>query len=641
MEAEPSTLPVAVIGTAGHIDHGKSALVRALTGIDPDRLPEEKRRGITIQLGYAFLDLPSGRRVSIVDVPGHERFVKTMAQGASVIQAGMFVVDAGEGIKPQSVEHLHILQSMGLKRGVVALTKCDAAPDDIQELAEEEVRELAAGTFLEDARIIRTSAVSGLGLDELRAELDRLVAGLGEDLRALPLRIPVDRVFSVTGFGTVVTGTLLGGRIREGDEVLVQPPGRKAKVRGLEVHDVRVAEAAAPCRIALNLSGLDSALDIKGRWITAPDVFRDTRSLLVLVMGMPWVRKEIRVPARLSLNLGSGIFSCRLFARQGIRIGRRVLGRLSLDQPVIARSMDRFVLRLPGGASGGYATVAGGLVIDPLFYGRKIEGRLEETYGSAESMTEEELLQAAIRLAGRRGVESRDLALKAPGPPRQLEKLLGRLASSGKMVRVRDRVFDGALFDEAAAAAAAALDAFHAKQPERAGARRDEILHSMKPPLPRPLFDAVAERLVRKGAWALAGDQLRRADFSPTGDAVTDKVSAGILAILSKNPSSPPSLKELAAMTGESGGNVQRAVQLLSASGRARLVDGEFLYTTEFLDRFVEAVETFFKTHEELRITDLKALAGVSRKYALPLARWLDDRGVTLRRGEVRTRRKG
>jgi len=640
MNPDKPSLPAAVVGTAGHIDHGKSALVRALTGIDPDRLPEEKKRGITIELGYAYLDLPSGRRVSIVDVPGHERFVKTMAQGASVVQIGLFVVDANEGVKPQTVEHLHILRSMGVRRGLIVMTKCDTAPEDLQELAEQEVRELVGGTFLEGAAAVRTSAVTGLGLEALKAHLDALAAEVGSDARRLPVRIPVDRVFSVAGFGTVVTGTLLGGRLRAGAEIVVYPSGATVKVRGIEVHDAAVEEAQAPCRIALNLGGVEANPAIRGKWLAAPGFFRETRTLLARVEGMPWLKREIRVPARLSANIGSGVFACRLLGSGGIRAGARLVARLAFDEPVIARTMDRFVLRLPGGMAGGYSTVAGGLVLDPLHAGRADERRLE-IYGRIEELTDEELLLLAVASSGRRGIEEGDAMLKTAGAPADVEKAIGRLAGAGRIVRARGGLIaDAGVFGQVQAEAAAALEAFHAARPEAEGLRRDELLRSLKPPAPRRLFDAVVEGMARRGAWQVSGDVVRIAGFSPRSDEITGRVSKKILDIIGKDPSSPPSIKELPALAGESLDSVQRAARLLAAEGRAKLIDGEFIYTAEFLDRFVKGVQAFFEKNEELRVTDLKAIAGVSRKYAIPLARWLDDQAVTLRRGEVRVRRK-
>lgn len=641
MDESSHIFPAAVIGTAGHIDHGKSAIVRALSGIDPDRLPEEKKRGITIQLGYAFLDLPSGRRVSIVDVPGHERFVKTMAQGASVIQIGLFVVDAGEGVKPQTVEHLHILRSMGVRKGVIALTKCDAAPEDIQELAEEEVRELAAGTFLGSATVVRTSAVTGQGLDELKEEMDRLTLQVGGELERMPMRVPVDRIFSVAGFGTVVTGTLVGGKVKEGDEVLIQPGGKKVKVRGMQVHDVGMKEARAPCRIALNLTGIEADRGVRGRWVSYPGFFLETTNILARIEGMPWLKREIKVPARLSLNMGSGVFPCRLFAGGAVRAGENILARIAIDQPVIARTMDRFVLRLPGGVAGGYSTVAGGVVVDPRLREKKITRRHLETYGSPAGMSDEDFISAAVTLAGRRGVSKQEVLLKAPGHPAELEKVMGRLSGSGKIMRTRDKVyFDSGVFEEVGKSAAHVVDDFHKKRPELEGMKRDALKKLIRPSIPARLFDLLVESFVKKSLWRISGDLISRAGFKPKSDEVTGKLSGNIMRLVERAPSTPPSIKEVPGLTGENKQDVQRAVQFLVTSGKIKVLDGEFLYSVDFLRKFSDGIEKFFTSSGELRITELKEIAGVSRKYALPLARWLDDEGITLRRGEIRMKKK-
>ena len=633
-------LPIAVVGTAGHIDHGKSALVKALTNIDPDRLPEEKKRGITIQLGYAFLDLPSGLRVSIVDVPGHERFVKTMAQGASMIQICMLAVDAGEGVKPQTVEHLHILRSMGVRRGVIVLTKCDNADEDLQALAEEEVRELTAGTFLEDAPVVRTSAVSGRGLDELGRVLDGFAGDVGEELRRMPVRVPVDRVFTVSGFGTVVTGTLMGGRLKEGEDVAIMPSERTVKIRGIEVHDVKAQQARAPCRIALNLTGVEASSNLRGTWVTAPGFFRESDNVLARVEGMPWLKKDIKLPAWLSVNIGSGDFACRMFAPGRLRSGETIFARIALSQKIIARTGDRFVLRLPGGMAGGYSTVAGGVIIDPLLRGRKVREQYADLYKELESMTDEAFIAAAVSLAGRRGVERQEIMLKVPAPPKEIEKILGKFTGQRKVIKARGALFfDHRVFEDVMEAAGRALDEFHAKRSELIGIKRDELQKLVRPAISRKLLDLIVENYDQGGKWNVSGDLISRAGFEPTGDEITLRIAEMIMREITKKPSSPPAIKELPGITGESRDQVQRGISLLATSGKARVVDGEFVYSSDFLEKFTADVKQFFEKNEQMKIGDLKDIAGVSRKYALPLARWIDNEGITLRRGEIRVRR--
>jgi len=637
-----AALPVAVIGTAGHIDHGKSALVRALTGTDPDRLPEEKRRGITIQLGYAWLDLPSGSRVSVVDVPGHERFIRTMAQGASVIQAAVLVVDANEGVKPQTVEHLHILRSMGVRRGLVALTKCDTAPPDLQELAADEARELVRGTFLDGAPVLPTSAVTGAGLPELVRELDRVAGELRRGLEELPARVPLDRVFTVAGFGTVVTGTLVGGLLREGDEVLLAPSMARAKLRGIEVHEVKTAEARAPCRIALNLSGVDASQKLRGQWAVLPGDFVETAGMLAGIEGMPWLTKELRLPARLSASIGTASIPCRLFAAGALGAGGKKIARVALGEPAIARAGDRFILRLEGGLAGGYSTVASGVVLDPLLRGSRLTPAHLEAYGRHEEMTPREHLAAAIRLGGRRGTSRQEALLRCPAAPRETERLLGALAREGLAVEAADgTVFDGALHAAGLAAARRELEAFHAASPELAGVKREELARRVAAACPGKLFEKIARDLVAAGEWEAGGDLLRRAGHAPRGDDATAQVASRIEALIAAAPSAPPSLDEVRAAVGGPRDLVERGMRYLTARGAAKVIDGQFLYSTAFLDELARRVDAFFETHAELKVPDLKEIAGVSRKYAIPLAHWLDDSGLTIRRGDTRMKRKG
>jgi len=640
MKFSDNKLPVAVIGTAGHIDHGKSALVKALTGIDPDRLLEEKKRGITIELGYAFLDLPSGRRISIIDVPGHERFVKTMAQGASVVQIALLVVDSGEGVKPQTLEHLHILQSMGLKKGVIALTKCDNTDMDLQEIAEGEVKEVTRGTFLENAPIIRTSAVTCQGFEELKQALDKAVSSLGLELEELPLRIPVDRIFSVQGFGTVITGTLTGGKIIEGQEVTLMPLGNSFKVRSIEVHNERVSRASAPCRVALNLPGLNVDREIRGQWITEQGVFEPTTHMLVLLEPMPWVHKEVKLPAFLSMNIGSGIFECRVYASQGLVANKKVIARISLSSPIIARTMDRFILRSPGISSKGYSVVAGGIVIDPVLRGKKVPPLVSAVYSNLQFMKPFDFIITALQIAGSKGLGEKSLFLKTALNKREFDNTVESLTESKKIVKTREGIiFEKGIFDEVCTKAHEVLKNFHNQNPELSGMKREELLGAIIPRVEESLIKTVIDFNVNNGRWKIDGDIIKIAGFAPGADEKITKLSNEIIKICNSNVTNPVSLSELPGLLGESAGNINRAINFLQTSGKVVILEGEFLFMKDFLESFVSKVEKFFSHSIELRISDLKNLVGLSRKYTLPLARYLDDIGVTIRRGEVRIKR--
>jgi selenocysteine-specific elongation factor len=353
--SEPRPL---TLGTAGHIDHGKTALVAALTGVDTDRLPQEKSRGISIELGYAPLELPSGRRLSVVDVPGHERFVRTMLAGATGIDIFLLAVACDDGVMPQTTEHVAILRLLGLRSGVVALTKRDLVDDDTALLARMQIEQLLPGV-----PVVEVSARNGLGLDELRAELDRCVAGVTAAAGGGPVRLPIDRVFTLRGIGTVVTGTLWSGSISAGDELAIEPGGRPARVRSVQVHDQAVQSAAAGQRVAVALAGVERSHVRRGDALATagamPSSFRLECSLAVL----PQAPRNLRSGARVTVHHGTSETPARVIVRGGSEIAAGAGGRaqLRLERPLSAVTGDHVVIRLTAPA----ATIAGGTVLDP------------------------------------------------------------------------------------------------------------------------------------------------------------------------------------------------------------------------------------------------------------------------------------
>ncbi|MBW2261532.1 MAG: selenocysteine-specific translation elongation factor [Deltaproteobacteria bacterium] len=668
-------LPVAVVGTAGHIDHGKSALVRALTGVDPDRLPEEKKRGITIELGYAPLRLPSGRVVSVVDVPGHEKFIKTMAAGAAVVDLCILVVDSSDGVKPQTVEHLAIMQALGVERGIVALTKCDAAQEELRQLAAEETRELLSGTFLEEAQIIETSVVDSTGLDELCSALDSMITDFRTGAMRQPLRIPIDRSFVMPGFGTVVTGTLIGGSLAESDHVLIVPSGLKARARALQVHGGASERILAPSRVALNLVGVDADAGLRGQWVTTPGTFTPSTSILAEISSMPWIHKPIRLPTRMSLSLGASSTPCEVHGRgrvheqKPLMPGELRIVRIRTAEPVVPRANDRFILRHGGGmgakklsrlipknrgADGGrtaepkvpdegrgFSTLAGGIVIDPRCAARRIGGSLEEQVDALDRTSEEAWITFALRGAGPAGLDPAELVQRVPFTPAQIQQGLEKILRQRQAVKSgRNAVVGIHAHDRALERARDALSGYHAAHPERAGIKRDVLRDLVVGPTAATLFNSVLQKLVKEGAWKIEGDIVSESGHTPGSASQVSDLATSILSHLQRNPATPPGLKDLAQQVDAGGDLVSRAVDLLISSGRARLLHGAFLFPSAFLEDLEARVRDFLSTNEKFLVTDLKAMVGATRKHALPLARWLDDAGVTIRRGDHRILRR-
>ena len=403
-----------ILGTAGHIDHGKSSLVRALTGTDPDRLKEEKERGITIELGFARLSLPSGTLAGIVDVPGHERFVRTMVAGAAGVDIVLLVVAADEGVMPQTREHLDICRLLAVRHGIVVLNKCDKAESEWMDLQEEEIRALVRGTFLEGAPIVRVSAATGEGLPELVSALDRIAAGIpGKDSSNL-FRLPVDRSFSMKGFGTVVTGTVIGGTVATGEEVAILPGGTVAKVRGLQVHGGPVERASAGTRTAVNLQGMEKESAPRGSVLCRPGTFSPTKSAEVFVEYLPLVPKPLRHRGQISFHAGT--FSCvgriLLYGQTEIPPGGSGYGRVLLSEETVLSGGDRFILRgFSPLANFGY-TIGGGTVLHPKPPARRGAGKaVPAALPRLRSGDPAERVLAAAEDAGAAGVTPADAAV--------------------------------------------------------------------------------------------------------------------------------------------------------------------------------------------------------------------------------------
>jgi len=424
-----------ILGTAGHIDHGKTSLVKALTGIDTDRLKEEKARGITIELGFAHLELPGGVRFGIVDVPGHERFVRAMVAGVGGMDLVMLVIAADEGIMPQTREHLDILRLLGVRNGLVALTKRDLVDREWLGLVTEEVRDFVAGSFLEGAPIVPVSSRSGEGLDELRAELLWLAERVDEKRREGSFRLPVDRVFTVAGFGTVVTGTLLSGEIRVGDELELLPPGREGRVRGIQAHGAKSVQGQAGQRLAVNIQGIDLDQAHRGDVAGPRGVFRATRAVDVRLDYLASAPRELKHRATLRLHSATYEVPAQviLLDRDTLQPGDSAYVQLRLKEPSLLLSGDSYILRMSAPAT----TVGGGVVLDPFPPRRRRRSsealELLEAFGLGDHQRTIALIVAQNLLSG---ITFEEILLRSGCPRKVMEVALAALLSSGEVLQV-------------------------------------------------------------------------------------------------------------------------------------------------------------------------------------------------------------
>jgi selenocysteine-specific elongation factor len=642
-----------VIGTAGHIDHGKTALVRALTGIDTDRLKEEKERGITIELGFAHLTLPSGEKVGVVDVPGHERFVRAMVAGAVGIDLVVLVVAADEGVMPQTREHLDICGLLGVGRGVVALTKSDLVDGDLRALAAADVAETLAGTFLEGAPIIPCSAKSGEGLDALRAAIaDGLRAAPGKDPEGL-VRLPIDRVFSMKGFGTVVTGTLWAGRLRAGDDLLALPAlpgGAPGKTRGLQVHGAAVDEARAGNRTAVNVTMPKEQLG-RGQVLVRPGELEAGRMVDVRLRWLASTSKPLKRRARLLVHAGTAqtLATVSLLDAGTIEPGQSGLAQLLLDAPMVLLPGDRFIVRGFAMQRHHGTTVGGGTVLRVLG-GRQRRGtpELVERLRRHEQALLDGDVAARVALeverAGSAGLTRTALQMRLPDPPRAVDAALGKLQGERVVVRYdkeRGSVVAAAALAQLKQAALAAVEAFHAAQPLADGLPREELRAKVSGDV--KLLHLVLESLVADRTLVVEREHVRRPQHDPARQqarADLAPLAERALQLWERAGLAPPRPAEAAVALSVTPAALQPVVDLLVRGGslvRAKDLVFHHAAVADLRARLVAHLQA----HGQITPQEWKELVGASRKFAIPLAEHFDAEKVTLRVGDLRKLRGG
>jgi selenocysteine-specific elongation factor len=629
-----------VVGTAGHIDHGKTSLVKALTGIDTDRLPEEKARGITIDLGFAFLEEPGGLTIEIVDVPGHERFVKNMLAGVGGIDLAMLVIAADEGVMPQTREHLAICSLLHIKAGLIALTKADLVEPDWLELVREDVAGAVRDTFLAGAPILPVSAKTGQGLDDLRAALRALAQSVpprGTD--QLP-RLPIDRVFTVKGFGTVVTGTLAAGALGVDDRVEVFPRKTEAKIRGLQTHGHPVTSARAGQRTAVNLQGLERAAIARGDVVGLPGTL--VPSLLVdgTLELLKDAARPLRSRARVRFHVGTSEIMARalLLDRTELAPGETSFARFRLEGPLVARPGDRFVVR----SYSPVVTIGGGtlLDVDPPRFKRKGPALVAHLtllqMGDPEAVLEEH-----VRHVGAAGVRLATLAGRVPFGPAQLRALLDVLQAAGRVIAVdRDWFIHPESFAKLRTLVVEALTAFHHASPLKPGMSREE-LRSRTGGADERVFAFLLSALVADGTVKTERDKVRLAShevrLSPDQQRVIDRLEDDFL----RAEAAPPSAEEALGRAGLGGDEEHELFQVLVQAGKLVRVKESLFFHARALDTIQTKLVALLRERKEIGPADIKDLLGISRKYAIPLLEFFDQRRVTARVGERRILRAG
>jgi selenocysteine-specific elongation factor len=635
-------MPSIIVGTAGHIDHGKSALVRALTGIDPDRLPEEKKRGITIDLGFADLEL-DGFRFGFVDVPGHERFVKNMLAGAHGIDVLALVVAADEGVMPQTREHFHICKLLGVSTGVVVITKTDLVDEEMLSLVEEDVRDLVSHSFLERAPVVAVSARTGSGFAELKEAFKAVARQVPERSSDLVTRLPIDRAFSMKGFGPVVTGTLISGQIAEGTEVELLPKKLSVRVRGTQVHGKPVAKAYAGQRTAVNLAGVDVSQLGRGMMLAEPRTLRTTQIIDASIEVLPVASRGVRSRSRVRMHMNAAEILARvrvLDQPSEIAPGQTGLVQLRLDLPVATLHGDRFIIRSYSPAE----TIAGGVVVDP--FAVKHRGKEMATTRSRiarlMSVSRVEKLKAFVEMGELRGCKIEDLLATTGWKPEVITDQIAQAVRDGSVVKAGELFLSPQNFSRLSRNVLTELETYHKREPLARGMLRETLREKVFTHSQPELFASVIQKL-EAGGQIIAEKDIVRASTHTVGLSEKDsRLREKLEQVYRDAGVEAPSLDDAmtrAGVTAPLRVQARKVLQLLIDDRVILRVQNEMFIHSHVLDDLKGKLLDYASRHEPERLIDVAAfkdLAGVSRKYAIPLLEYFDRERVTRRAGDKR-----
>ena len=624
-----------IIGTAGHIDHGKTALIKALTGIDTDTLPQEKDRGVTIDIGFAYWK----DQVTIIDVPGHERFVKNMVTGVCSVDLALFVVAADDGAMPQTREHLGILNFLGVRRGVVALNKVDLVEPDWAELVVEDLRDLFDGTFLDGAPIVPVSAATGEGIETLRTLLEEEIGKVETRPDGGVFRLPVDRVFSVRGFGTVVTGTVLSGQVRVKDVVMLQPADQAVRVRGVQVHGRGVETALVGHRAAINLADVEVDQVARGDLLAQQGYFSSTYMLDARLRLLKDAPASLKNRARVHLHLGPRDVLARvvLLEADELHPGESQLVQFRLEGRGVAARGDRFVIRRYSPVQ----TLGGGVVLDaqPVKHRRFREDTLERLRGS-EVEDPTRVLGLRLKAAGFRAHSARDLAaalgLSLSETNDRLQGLLDEgdafgFRRAGEAVYVHTDSWQSLL-----TRITEALSTYHQANPLRAGVSHNELRPRVEGKPPAGFFEHAIDHLLSEKVLASVGPLLRLAEHRIRFSGDQGRIREEILDLLRAARAAPPDLNEIGVHLAQDAAEVHAVAAAMQAMGEIVRLDENLVFLPRTLEEIEQGLDGYLQRNREMSVSAFRDLVGTTRKYAVPLLNYFDNKGVTVRKGDVR-----
>lgn len=621
-----------IIGTAGHVDHGKTALIKALTGIETDRIKEEKKRGITIELGFAYLDLPDGEKAGIIDVPGHEKFVKNMLAGAGGIDLALLVVAADEGFMPQTREHLGILSLLNISEGIIVITKKDMVDDDWLEVICEDVRSEVKGTFLENAQIIPVSSYTGEGIEQLKTAIFELI-DQNTQIKNLdiPFRIPVDRIFSVEGFGTVITGTLIEGRMKVGDPVTIYPSRIESRVRNLQVHSHDVTEAYAGQRVAVNLAGLKKTDLNKGDVVAVPNSMHTTMMIDIKLNILRDCEREILNGTRLHLYHGARDILCKviLLDRDSISAGESCYAQLRLEEEIAVKTGDRFVLRFYSPLE----TIGGGVILDsnPFKHKRNDPAVLESLH-IKESGSDKEKISAALHDYSSRFETLDFLQVQTAIPKEQFDQQIQKLLKDKTAFRVSDNiVIHSDYLTHLKDTAVRLLSAYHQENPLRDGMKKDEFRSKFLHFDDIAVIDKITDSLVNRKFLKYVNGCVALADFEVQKDDNLEEIEAAFR----EGGFSPESPDQIATRFPKVK-NYRQVVESLVNTGRLVRVEDKILLHVDYYEKALSMAKEHIAQNGQITLAEMRDLMGASRKFAVAVLEYWDRRNITKKVGDAR-----
>lgn len=632
-----------ILGTAGHIDHGKTSLIKAISGIDTDRLKEEKQRGITIELGFASLDLPSGQRLGIVDVPGHEKFVKNMVAGATGIDIVAMVIAADEGVMPQTREHMEICSLLDIKHGLVVLTKIDLVDKELIELAKEDIHEFTTGTFLENKPIIPVSSHTGDGLEDFKKALDEISTNVIHHSPTDLFRLPVDRVFTMKGFGTVITGTLASGSVKVGDIIMVYPKGIVTKVRGIQVHNEGVENAGAGLRTAINFQSLEKTAVHRGDVLAAPDSLITSYMADISFYYLASNKKPIKNRARVRFHTGTSevLGNLILLENEELQPGETAVAQIRLDTPVAIVRDDRYVIR----SYSPVRTIGGGFIINPVPQKHKrMKSEVTERLKKIDGLEPDSMVSYYVDESSYKGVSFSTLKVMTNLSGKQLDKSIQSLLSKKEIIQINKEnqlYIHSNTFNKLRKDLLNFIESYHTDHPLKQGLVKEELKSKFPAFLDSKLFNLMLNQMIKENQVVQEENIIRSAMHSVSLGADQSDIKDKILKAYQEHGLTPPYFKELCKTLDTDQKHAKDVLMLLVKEGLVVKVKDDLYFNTKAVENLKDELKKFLSANDEITTPQFKEMTGASRKYVIPLLEYFDSTNVTIRIGDNRKLRKG